>query len=108
MKREDLLNQLQTVSPALATIDLIPIMTHFWFADDRIVAYNDAIAIDTATEANLRCAIPGKLTLELLSNSFANDVKLELDKDRLFIEAGSSRIKLPILDPETYEAIWPN
>lgn len=107
MKRELLLKQLETVSPALAAIDLIPIMTHFWFTGKRIGAFNDTVAIDVLTAVKLNCAVPGSLMLDLLRKTFSKEIELELEKERLYVHAGKSRIKLPVLPAETFLEIWP-
>jgi DNA polymerase III sliding clamp (beta) subunit (PCNA family) len=101
MNREELLAALDTVSPALSDNALIQILTHFMFDGDRVLAFNDRIALETPCKTDFRGAVPGKTLIALLRTSGAKDVVLEAKDDELHIKAGAGRFKLPLTIPET-------
>lgn len=102
MERKKLLEKLKTVSPALSSNELIPIMTHFWFTGEDVMAYNDIIAISIPCKTEFMGAVPGKVLVDILSRSKARKVLLEPSKNSLMIKAASSRIKLPFLPPDEF------
>jgi DNA polymerase III sliding clamp (beta) subunit (PCNA family) len=66
MRRADLISNLETVKPALAVNQLVPLLTHFWFTGKRLMAFNDQIAISIPFQNDeIKGAVPAKL-LELL------------------------------------------
>lgn len=102
MERRQLLDTLGTVAPALASTDLIPVLTHFWFTGKTVMAFNDQIAISTPCATDFKGAVPGDL-LQLTKLSKAKDVTLETPDDKeLVIKLASSRVKLGLLDPEAF------
>jgi DNA polymerase III sliding clamp (beta) subunit (PCNA family) len=94
MEREDFLKRLETVEPALADNNLVPILQHFWFDGERVMAYNDQIAISTPCPTSFKGAVQGSTILSLLKASTATDVKLTAKDDALRIQVGRSDIKL--------------
>lgn len=107
MIRTELLEKLERVAPALSGNNLVPILSHFWFRDDTLLAYNDQIAISTKMATDFQGAIPDTL-ISLLSVSKAKDVEFltgkadgkALPEGQLLVKAASSRLKLPFLDVE--------
>lgn len=103
MQRKELLDKVALVSPALASNDLVPVLSHVWFTGTTILAYNDQIAISAPFKTDFKGAVPGATFASLLKNSKAKDVELEVYKSgtedgaELLIKAASSRFKLPIL-----------
>jgi DNA polymerase III sliding clamp (beta) subunit (PCNA family) len=100
MDRKELLNALELVAPALSDINLIQVLTHVLFKGDRVLAYNDKIAIETPLKTDLRGAAPGLTMIALLKASGAKDVVLEPKDDVLHIKAGRGQFKLPLLTSE--------
>lgn len=101
MERKQFLETLTTVAPALAANDLIPVMQHFWFTGDKVMAFNDQIAISTPCKTSFKGAVPGAL-LDFMRLSKAKEVTLEVVEKDLMVKAASSRVKLGILDPEAF------
>jgi len=108
MIRKELLDKLERVAPALSNNNLVPILSHFWFRDDTLLAYNDQIAISTKLAADFEGAIPDTL-ISLLSVSKAKEVEFMTGKGpdgkalpagQLLVKAASSRLKLPYLNVE--------
>lgn len=104
MDRERLVEALELVSPALSTNDLVPALSHYWFRDGQLMAYNDKIAISTKLPSDFRGAVP-KTLLDLLAASKAKEVELMPKAGELIVKAASSKFKLPFL-PETQTMIF--
>jgi DNA polymerase III sliding clamp (beta) subunit (PCNA family) len=102
MDRKDLLGKLELVAPALSDINLIQSLTHVLFKGDRVLAYNDRIALETPLKTDFRGAVPGLTLIALLKTSGAKDVVLEPKDNVLHIQAGRGRFKLPLLAPDTF------
>lgn len=109
MNRIDLVSKLDLVAPALSSIDLVPVLKHFWFTGESLLCYNDQIAIKTKLKSDFVGAVPDTLT-SLLSVSRAKDVDFFVGKDadgkglpegQLLVKAASSKFKLPFLPEET-------
>jgi DNA polymerase III sliding clamp (beta) subunit (PCNA family) len=102
MERAALLEQLEIVEPALSDSDLIPVLTNFWFDGERVMAYNDQIAISVPCKTEFHGAVPGKILLDMLRASQAKTIEVVAEDDSLNIRAGSARIKLGLLPPSQF------
>lgn len=100
MKRQNLLEALDLVKPALSGQDFIPILSHFVFDGESVYAYDDVLAIDTECDFPLHGAVKGNLLLGLLNKSLSPEVKVEVEEDQARFKLGKSKINLPIL-PES-------
>ena len=109
MNRHELTERLDRVAPALSDNNLVPVLSHFWFSNNALVAYNDQIAISTKLTSSFAGAVPGGLLMSLLSASKAKDVEFFVGEDsdgkklpdgQLLIKAASSKLKLPFLPEE--------
>ena len=108
MHRMDLVAKLELVSPALSANNLIPVLSHFWFSTNALMAYPDQIAISTKLTSNFSGAVPESL-LSLMSVSRAKEVEFfvgevdgkKLPEGQLLVKAASSKLKLPFLAEET-------
>lgn len=107
MKRSELVAKLETCAPALSTNTLIPIMQHFWFRGDHLMAYNDAIAISVPCETDFEAAVPGKMLLSLLNASKATDVELTHEKGELTVKLATSRLHLATMPPKNFNFDMP-
>jgi DNA polymerase III sliding clamp (beta) subunit (PCNA family) len=107
MRRTELVEKLELVAPALATNSLIPIMTHFWFRGDHVMAFNDTIAISVPCETDFECAVPGSTLLNLLKASRATDVELIYEKGELTVKAGATKMRLATMDKKNFNFDMP-
>lgn len=94
MDREDVLDRINIVAPALSDQALIPILTHVWFTGSQVMAFNDTIAIATPFKTEFSAAVPNTL-IDLLKSSKAKDIDFDYKDDKLHVKAASSRFKLP-------------
>jgi DNA polymerase III sliding clamp (beta) subunit (PCNA family) len=108
MNRELLLEKLDIVAPALSKTNLVPVLSHFWFTNGGLMAYNDLIAISTKLDTEFIGAVPGSTLMALLEKSKAKDVEFVTGKDgnkklpegQLLVKAASSKFTLPYLEEE--------
>lgn len=101
MNRKELLDKLTRLQPALASNALVPIMTHFWFDGETVMAYNDRIGISAPLKTGFKGAIPGATLLGLLSNSTAEEVMLTTnDSGEAVLKLKTANIKMAMLPYE--------
>jgi hypothetical protein len=92
MDRKELVAQLDMLAPALASNELLPQLTKFWFDDKAehrkdgkqgtITAYNDRIAIVVEREGlTFSGCLSGAMLLGLLKSSDAKEIGLRLTSD---------------------------
>lgn len=96
--RSDLLQKLQTISPALCEHDLVPVLQHFAFTGKQVLAYNERIAMAVPLDTEFKGAVPGKLLLSAVTvGSHADEAKLRDEQGRFRLDIGALRIKLPTM-----------
>lgn len=109
MLRTELLEKLEQVKPALSSNNLVPVLSHFWFKEGTVSAYNDQIAISTKLKSDFAGAVPDTL-ISLLNVSRAKDIEFfvgadnagkKLPEGQLLVNAASSKLKLPFLPEES-------
>lgn len=94
MKRLTLLDQIETVAPALSNKEAIPILSHLWFTGKHVMAFNDGIAISAKLETEWKAAVPSVL-IKLLRASGASDLDVTIQKNGEFLcKAAAAKIKL--------------
>lgn len=99
--RLTMLAALNIVKPALAAKDLVEELTHVWFDDGTVTAYNDAdLGIRAPFESPFRGGIRGALVLGLLQNSRAKEVIFEEtgDEGAVLLKAARAKARLSVLD----------
>jgi DNA polymerase III sliding clamp (beta) subunit (PCNA family) len=112
MDRKELLNALAIVEPSLATTDLIPVLTHFWFTGTEITAYNDAISISVPFETDFIGSIKGKVLYDFLSKCSASKVEFKDiepggksekgDDSNLLIKCGRATLKMRLFSEDSF------
>jgi DNA polymerase III sliding clamp (beta) subunit (PCNA family) len=102
MRRVDLVECVDLVSPALANHDIIPILNHIWLTGSSMMAYNDAIAISTRLKTDFECAIQGNTFTSLVKTLRAEEVNLTEEKDNLRLKAGGVNITFPTMPPSSF------
>ena len=96
MQRKEFLAALEQVAPALSHNPILPVLTHFWFYGDRVMAYNDEIALSTPLETPFKGAVPGTTLLDLLHASGARTLSFAAEDGQLIIKAGRATLKLAL------------
>lgn len=97
LERAMLLSKLETVAPALADNDLVPLFTHFVFTGSTLMAYCERLAISVPLKTDFKGAVPGKIMLDMLRASGAKNVDLQDASGWLRIKAAGANIRLPMM-----------
>ena len=80
MKVSSLKTMVGLAAPFLIDQDFIPILQHFWFRPNSIMAYNDIQAVRLMLDTGLNCAVPGKLLGKLLGTISHEEIDLKLNQ----------------------------
>ena len=102
MNRQDLVAKLEMANLALAKDALVPMLQCFQFTKKNVVATNDQVGVTIACTTEDSFAVNGKILLELLQNSRAEDVDLSLVDHDLVVKTGKSVFKLPYLPEDDF------
>jgi DNA polymerase III sliding clamp (beta) subunit (PCNA family) len=104
-ERTKLLAALDIVKPAIAAKALLEELTHVWFLDKRLIAYDDVIGISAPFDAEeIQGGIKGQLIVGLLNASGAKNVELTAKGDEALLKAARAKLNLALLEPE--RAVW--
>lgn len=106
MKRADLLDKVETVAPALANNDILPVMKHLWFTGDDVMAYNGHVAISVPCRTEFVGAVPGILFINMLKALSSKEIEFEDDGKTLHLRGGSSRVKLGTLGKRDFVSMF--
>jgi hypothetical protein len=93
MLRSDLVNALEIADAARSSKTVTPLLTHFWFRDDVIVCFNDAIALSVPFKSNFVGAVPGAI-LTLLKTSHVKEMTIASNGESATFKAGDAKLKL--------------
>jgi DNA polymerase III sliding clamp (beta) subunit (PCNA family) len=106
MDRDEFYDKLQTVAPALSDSDLIPVLRHFWFTGDALMAFNDHIAISIPFPTEFKGAVPGDSLLSLVGNCIPTgknkEVVMTVNDNHLHIKIWRTKMDLPLLEPDNF------
>ena len=125
VNREKLLASLESVSPGLASRELIEQSACFVFVADRVCTFNDEIACSIKSPlSGVTCAVPAKPLMELLSKLPEDEIDVSLGGGKISIKGKGRRaeinveaeVKLPVdavedpgewvkLDPDFLEGL---
>jgi DNA polymerase III sliding clamp (beta) subunit (PCNA family) len=94
MERSEFVGKLALIAPALASSDLVPIMSDFCFSGDHVTAFNEAIAISVDLKTDFRGCVKGKALKALLDASLAKEVEFLPSTDVLKIKAARAHLDL--------------
>ncbi len=109
MKRTELIDILNTAKLGLTTRDFIPILSHFCFDGETVLAYDDVIAIQLPCDIPIQGAIRGELLLSLLSKSVGDEVHCKQKGKKVSITIdGNEKIELPTLPMEDFLFEFPD
>ena len=106
MKRQEVLNILKAVKPALANKEILEQTTSFVFRKKTVFTYNDEVMISHPINLPIKGAVPAKELYDLLSKIEVDKIKIEQTENELSIKgnnfkAGLSlnpKVTLPIKD----------
>jgi DNA polymerase III sliding clamp (beta) subunit (PCNA family) len=102
MLRKKLLEDLQIISPGLASKDLIPMLTHIWLTGTQAMSFNEQISISVECKTDFKGAVPGSILISLLNASRAKEAELIAGENELQVKMGHSKLKLAMLANEKF------
>ena len=103
LDRDYLLGKLQITKPGLASSDLIPVLSHYWFSAGRLMTYNDEIGISIPCKTDIVGAVPGVLLYAMIDGlASGKPIIPSLVKDELHLQSGRSKIKLAMLKADAF------
>lgn len=106
LSREKLLAYLSLVRPAVGSVGAVAELSHVWFSEGTLSAYNGGLGISVAAEEiALNCGLPGAILTSLLKSSTLKELELKQERGTLTAKLGRTSLKLATLDPE--RRIWP-
>lgn len=108
MERMELLEKLQLARPCLSAQDIVPILSHFCFTEEEVIAFNGTQAIIVDHETALDCGLPGELLIKLLSSYSAGKIVVSQKGDDINIKAGKSNAKLASLPDRDFIFEFPD
>jgi len=101
LKRQELLNALTIVKPGLAKNEIIEQMTHFLFANDSIVTYNDQICVSYKFPIGIFCSVKADDFYKIVSKLEKETVELDVintdEQNTLLIKEEGFESGLPII-----------
>jgi hypothetical protein len=102
MKLKQLLDKLNIAKTCLATQDTIPVLTHFYFDNNKIMSFNSGQAAILDFENNLSGCILGDQLVSLLNSYTAEEISLSQGKTTVALKSGRSVVNLKTLPIEDF------
>ena len=103
MQRKEIMGVLKKVSPALESKDMIPVFTCFCFDGANVTTYDGVVALTHPIDfGGVKGAVRGKLLLDFLSASRADDMSVEEQDSQVTVKAGRSKLDLPLLSEKDF------
>lgn len=104
--REDLLDKLELVTPALSPESTNNVMCHYWFTGTHLMAFNDQIAYSVPLPTDFTGAVRKEL-VGILSACNSPEVKLRNDNTALTVLIGrDGRYAIPMLDASSFAGLF--
>ncbi|HEC66121.1 MAG TPA: hypothetical protein ENI23_12580 [bacterium] len=94
VKREELVQKLESVLPGLATKPIIEQSQCFVFTDEKLVTFNDEVACSIDSPLDIQGAIPAKALLQLLNKLPEEEIEVRVEENELLIRVGKKKTKL--------------
>jgi DNA polymerase III sliding clamp (beta) subunit (PCNA family) len=106
INRKRLLERIKFVEPALSPHDLVPVMRHFCFTGDRVIACNDQIGIATPLKTEFRGTVPGKHLITLLTKVHVRWFEFLAENDQVSIRFGDTDLRMPMQPLDAFESVF--
>ena len=96
LKRDQLCTALQSLTPGLASNEIIQQSTHFIFDKDRIYTFNDQIMVAQEFNTGIKGSIGGQTLLKVLQKIPDETITLEPTDDEIIIRGKNKEIGLKL------------
>lgn len=98
--REEFVAALVRVKPALSSGGRVAALSHIWFDEKAVYAFDGGFGIRLALKTELNCGVPGSALMGLLGTSALKEAELEVGENALRVKFGKSTSKLATLEPD--------
>ena len=106
MQRSTLLASLKAVSAALSSRDFIPVFACYCFADSRVLAYDDLVAMSMPCDLDITGAVRGVPLLNFVTAAKVKEITVEKQKDgeehKAVFKAGRSKLTGPMIPEDDF------
>lgn len=96
INRQQLLNTLIAVQPAITTRETYTQSSFFCFKCNRVYSYNNELAVSAPTELDFECAVPAQEFINIVNKMNNREIDITLEDNELIIEAGKTTVGLKI------------
>jgi hypothetical protein len=93
MDRQELLDSLKLIEPALGSSKISPLLECFIFSGERVLAFNDNVAMITSCKTGEKMVIAGRMLMALLSGTKAKEVNFDTSGEAVVAKIGRSTAK---------------
>lgn len=101
LSRIEFLEKLETVSPALDLRESVVALSRLWFSGTEVIAFNGQMAIVVPYKTEFTGGIRGTVIIELMRQSKAKELDVEVMKNMVIMKAGRVQMKFPMLSLKT-------
>ena len=103
--KEQLLDVLNSIRPALSKISFNPELQNFLFTGDTICAHDERQALVVTFKTEMECTVSGETLLSYINACSGEEIELELTGTHIVVTSGGSTAKIKIGDVEKYPPI---
>jgi len=105
LNRQEFIDILSTLKPALAKKDIIEQATHFVFTGKEIVTYNDKICIRYPLETTFKLSVKAEEFYKVISNIKEEEIELDFNSKELLVSSNSVKSGFVISEDEKIEEL---
>lgn len=106
MKRTELIDLFDRARPALASSNVVPMLTNYCFDGERLLACNGTLAISIDCKTDFAAAASGRLLAQLLDQSSGADVEMQVKDAHLLVECGRTEMTFPMVAAADYTKVF--
>lgn len=110
INRQELLETLKTIKPALSTKDIVENSNTFIFTKNEIITFNDKMSIGIGFETDFECLVPADEFYKLLTEIDSENIDFKIKDDKLLFNTGKIKASLSVhpIDEEILKTIRPD
>jgi DNA polymerase III sliding clamp (beta) subunit (PCNA family) len=102
--RKEFIKLLKDASPGLeCTLSILPGMNCYLFKHNKLITFNDYLALTIDFPSELNCAIPATEFLKILTSMTGEEITIAQKEKYIHISSGKSNCRLLIQDEDIYK-----
>lgn len=103
METGKLLQTLKSISPAISSRDMIPMLSCFCFSNKKVTAYNGRVALTAPCDLQVEGAVKGSILLGFLNNAKSKELSLDnSNPSEVVIKSGRSKLTAPVIPKDSF------